>query len=235
MKFSIRNKIFEDFSGFTVGAVIVKAMDNHGASGEIADLLRKAEVTAREEFTKLESVGQHPHIAAWRQAYKKFGSDPHQYRSSVEALVRRVLKGDSIPHINRLVDLYNYISLKYIIPAGGEDSDAIKGDLILDLAEGGEPFIRLGGVENEPPDSGEVVYKDEAGIICRRWNWREAERTKLTEDTRNAVIVLEGLPPVSGAIIQQAGQELVELIQERCGGQVSSAILGESNSEVEIK
>jgi DNA/RNA-binding domain of Phe-tRNA-synthetase-like protein len=112
--------------------------------------------------------------------------------------------------------------------------DKIKGNLTLDFAKGDELFVRLGGTENEPPLPGEVVYKDDEGITCRRWNWREAERTKLTEDTKNAIIVIEGLPPISKEIIESTTKELAGLIKKYCGGEISGQILNKENSEIEI-
>lgn len=234
MKFIIKKEIFDKFTDFIVGIILANGLDNRGELKEINDLLRNAENKAINEFSKFESPSQHPNILPWRQAYKKFGSDPHDYHCSSEALVRQVLKGKKIRHINKLVDLYNYISLKYVLPVGGEDLDKIKGDLVLDFAKGDELFVRLGGTENEPPLPGEVVYKDEEGVICRRWNWREAERTKLGEETKKAIIGIEGLPPISKEIIEAATKELAELIKKYCGGEISYQILNQENPKTEI-
>lgn len=228
MELKIQKEIFEAFPDFMAGVVLIKGCDNQGVSSEIAELLRKAEKSQIENFSTLESFSQHPQISAWRAAYRKFGSDPHQYRCSAEAIIRRVLKGDQLPNINKLVDLYNHISLKYVLPVGGEDTDEIAGDLFLGFANGDEQFIRLGGVENEPPQKGEVVYKDDAGVACRRWNWREADRTKLTEQTRNAIIVVEALSPASKREVEGAAQELADLIKQYCGGEVSFYVVAKS-------
>lgn len=225
MNLIIQKEIFENFDKPIIGVIKVKGLDNHGNSQEINNLLRNIEVKTREDFAKFESHGQHPNIIAWRQAYKKFGADPHQYRCSTESLVRRLLKGETIPNINKLVDIYNYISVKYVVPVGGEDADTIIGDLQLSLSNGTEEFIRLNGIENDPPLLGEVVYKDEKGVICRRWNWREADRTKLTEDTENTIIVIDALYPMDKAIIETATKELADLVKQFCGGEVETEIL----------
>ena len=72
----------------------------------------------------------------WREAYRRFGAKPKDHPSSVENLVRRVLKGWTVPHVNRLVDIYNAVSLETLLPAGAEDLDAIEGDVELALAAG---------------------------------------------------------------------------------------------------
>ncbi len=235
MEFIIRQEIFGSFKDLITGVVLVEEADNKEESPEINQLLRSAETKTISDFSQLESPSRHPNIIPWRRAYKKFGSDPHDYRCSSEALARQVLKGNKIRHINKLVDLYNYISLKYITPVGGEDLDKVKGAIVLNFAQGDEPFIRLGGTENEPPLSGEVVYKDEEGVLCRRWNWREADRTKLTEDTKNAIIVVEGLLPAGKETIKTATEELSDLVKKYCGGKVSFEVLDSNKREMNLK
>ena len=178
---------------------------------------------------------EHPRIAAWRDAYRRFGAKPKDHPSSIENLARRVLKGWAVPHVNRLVDLYNAISLETLLPAGGEDLDAIDGDVELTLASENEPPVRLlGEPEARPPKPGEVIYRDRAGAICRRWNWKEADRTKLTEQTRNALLVVEGLPPATREDVSAAVEELGRRVRERCGATVVTAILDRERPEAEL-
>ncbi len=223
MKFVIQKELVETFHPI-LGIIEAWGIDNSKFVGEVGALVEEVTVGVRNYFATLESPSKHSFIAAWRQAYKKFGSDPHEYRCSAEALVRRVLKGESLPRINTLVDLYNYISLKYILPAGGENIDAIEGALTLAFADGTEEFIRLNGSENESPKKGEAVYKDDRGVVCRRWNWREAERTKITLETVNAIIVVDAVPPTDRATVEKATEELAALVEKYCGGEVKSGI-----------
>ena len=225
MELIIQPKIFESFPDLKVGVIIAQNLNNAGESEEIYKLLREAEKNLPQEFANYEAPSQHPKILAWRQAYKKFNSKPQDYRSSIESLARRVLKGGQIQHINKLVDLYNYISLKYLATVGGEDINTIQGNVQLDFAKGDEQFVRLGGTENEPPKAGEVVYKDDLGVLCRRWNWREAERTKLTEKTTSAILVIEGLAPMTIESITTATKDLADLIQQFCGGETNFKII----------
>ena len=109
----------------------------------------------------------------------------------LEAMLKRVSRGDHIGNINPLVDIYNVISLKYGLPVGGEDMDKFDGDIRLTIADGSEDFVTLGSDRSEPPYPGEVIYKDSAGAICRCFNWRESVRTMLTDDTANAFMCIE--------------------------------------------
>jgi DNA/RNA-binding domain of Phe-tRNA-synthetase-like protein len=150
---------------------------------------------------------------------------PSRHRSSIEGLVRSV-QGGGPRSISPLVDLYNAVSLRHLLPCGGEDLDAIEGDLRLTLAAGGESFVPLGSAEESPPAAGEVVYADDAGIVCRAWNWREAERTKLTEETTRAVLVIEALPPRTADELLAACGELAESVGGLLGATCRTALLG---------
>jgi DNA/RNA-binding domain of Phe-tRNA-synthetase-like protein len=132
-----------------------------------------------------------------------------------------------------LVDLYNVVSLTHLLPAGGEDLDAIEGDVVLTRASASEPPVKLlGENEERAPKPGEVIYKDDRSAICRRWNWKEAERTKLTERTRNAILVLEALPPISLEELETAARDLERLVLERCGGDARVELLERQCPEV---
>lgn len=164
----------------------------------------------------------HPHVAAWRKVYAAFGAKPGHFPSSIEALLRRSLKegAGGIPAINRLVDLYNALSLTHLIPVGGEDLDRIVGTPTLKFARGDEPFDLPDNHGRAPsfPAFGEVVWADGAGITCRNWNWRQGRRTRLTERTSNAYFILEGLAPAcTDEHLDAAVAKLQELLMIRAG------------------
>jgi DNA/RNA-binding domain of Phe-tRNA-synthetase-like protein len=234
MKLVIADPIFEDFPELVLGVVILHHMDNSQNRAEIPDLLRQAEAALPHKFGGMPVI-EHPHIAPWREAYRKFGAKPKDYPSSVENLTRRVLNGATMGHINNLVSLYNTISLRHILPVGGEDLDKIVGDVQLTRAGNDEPaVVLLGEKEARPPRPGEIIYKDAVGAICRRWNWKEADRTKLTQETKNAFLVIEALPPVPRNTVETAIDELAALAKQFCGGTVSTAIVDKDNREIRL-
>ena len=234
MNLRIEPEIFEQYPEVILGVTVIHGINNTGSDAEITGLLRKGEKTA------LESLGdtlivEHSFIVPWREAYRKFGAKPKDYPSSIENLMRRIAKGEEVRHINKLVDIYNVISLKYFVPVGGEDIDKIDGDVLLTIAkENEEPVVLLGEKEARPPYPREVIYKDNKGTICRRWNWKEVDRTKLTEETKNCFIVIEGLPPVDRVKVEKAIGELATLVQKYCGGEVKTAILDKTNPQVQL-
>lgn len=225
MKISMKPEIFELWSEARLGLVYVTQVNNRADLTAWKSEQQRIEQVVHQLFPTTEAVGKHPAIQAWRRAYRAFGCDPHDYRCSAEALARQVVKGNDIWGINPLVDLYNFISLKYTVPVGGEDCAHIQGEVQLKRATGTEKFIRLGGTDNESPVPGEVVYVDAAGVLCRRWNWREADRTKLTPETTSAILVIETIPPTTLKQLQQATEELAQLVQRWCGAQTKTKIL----------
>jgi DNA/RNA-binding domain of Phe-tRNA-synthetase-like protein len=171
-------------------------------------LLRAAEDTARAALSD-RAVEQLPHVAAWRDAYRAFGAKPQRTRNSLEALLRRAASG--LPRVNRLTDLYNAVSVLHQIPLGGEDLSRYSGAPRLIRATGTEPFdtVADGGAIIEHPEVGEVVWCDEAGVTCRRWNWRQARRTQLREDTSSALFILDALDPMTDDALAGAADDLL--------------------------
>lgn len=218
MQFRINPTVIEKFSGVEIGLVIAHGVNNRVSDPSIANALAAAANDVRRSLT-VDQLTTHPHIATWREAYRAFGAKPKEHRSSIENLCRLVLNGKPMHSINSLVDLYNIISLKYLLPLGGEDLTAIAGDVELTLAGPTEPpVVLLGDHEAHVPHPGEVIYKDAQSAICRRWNWREANRTKLTEQTSDCILVIEAIPPIPASAVDQAADELCCLIKRYCGG-----------------
>ncbi len=193
-----------------------------GGSDEYGEeLLRAAEASARQALAEC-SVEEIPHVAAWRDAYRGFGAKPQRTRNSLEALLRRA--GAGLPRINRLTDVYNAVSVLHQIPLGGEDLTRYVGPPRLIRATGTEPFDTAAGGTPvvEHPNAGEVVWCDSAGVTCRRWNWRQARRTQLREDTTTALFILDALDPVTDQGLTAAADDLLAHL-ERLGPSIRAA------------
>ena len=179
-----------------------------GPSDQVSDtLLLAAEASAREALSD-RPVEHLPHVAAWREAYKSFGAKPQRTRNSLEALLRRAASG--LPRVNRLTDLYNAVSVLHQVPLGGEDLTGYAGAPRLVRATGKEPFdtVAGGAAAIEHPDPGEVVWCDDTGVTCRRWNWRQGRRTQLREDTTTALFILDALEPMTDEALHAAADDL---------------------------
>jgi len=179
-----------------------------GPSDQDSEALLQVAEAAAGEVLHGRPADELPHVAAWREAYRAFGAKPQRTRNSLEALLRRAASG--LPRVNRLTDLYNAVSVLHQIPLGGEDLIRYTSAPRLVRATGAEPFdtVADGNTVIEHPDPGEVVWCDNSGVTCRRWNWRQARRTQLREDTTAALFILDALDPVADEALHAAAEDL---------------------------
>jgi DNA/RNA-binding domain of Phe-tRNA-synthetase-like protein len=206
----VDERVFAGYPGYVAAVVVAEGIGNGPSDDASAAELEEAEraLLAR----GLARVADDPHIAEWRVAFSRFGAKPKRYPCSAEALAARVLKGGALPRINALVDLYNAISVRHLIPVGGEDLDRLEGPLRLTIADGSEAFD---GADAELPKPGEVVWRDDAGVTCRRWNWRQGTRTRLTATSTRAFFVFDRLPALPTEALDRATSELSSALRAR--------------------
>lgn len=160
------------------------------------------------------------HLSTWDDVFRAFGAKPKRTPCSASALRKRVLKAGALPPLDPVVDIYNAISIRYAIPVGGENLAAYAGAPRLTLAEGNEPFdtLKEGQPVIEYPDAGEVIWRDDVGVTCRRWNWRQGVRTRLDSHAQHMWFILESLPSMPLSALQEAGDELVSNLQRLMPG-----------------
>jgi DNA/RNA-binding domain of Phe-tRNA-synthetase-like protein len=204
--------------------VLLLAVDGlvPGPGDQASDALLQAAEAAACQALRGRPAEDLPHVAAWREAYRAFGAKPQRTRNSLEALLRRAPSG--LPRVNRLTDYYNAVSVLHQIPLGGEDLTRYTGAPRLVRATGTEPFdtVADGMAVTEHPDPGEVVWCDDARVTCRRWNWRQARRTQLRQDTTAALFILDALDPMTGEALHAAAEDLAAHLA-RLGPDVRSA------------
>jgi DNA/RNA-binding domain of Phe-tRNA-synthetase-like protein len=185
-----------------------------GPSDQASDALLQVAESAARATLRDQPVDRVLHVAAWRDAYRAFGAKPQRTRNSLESLLRRAATG--LPRVNRLTDLYNAVSVLHQVPLGGEDLIGYTGAPRLVRATGSEPFdtVADGATVIEHPDPGEVVWCDDSGVTCRRWNWRQAGRTQLRDDTATALFILDALDPMTDEALQAAAEDLVRHLNQ---------------------
>ena len=235
MKVTIENEFWRLFPEGQISVLIVKGLDNtvdESKDSYFKFLLDKGAKRA-EEFISDDNFTQNEVIQEWRQAFSKFKTKKGA-RSSIEALLKRVSQGREFNPINPLVDIYNSVSLSYAVPCGGEDLEKIAGHLRLGKAKGGESFFPLGAENDAPALPEEIIYYDDEGAVCRCLNWREAQRTMLTEETKDAVLVIEAINGEQAARAQFAMQELQDLVKDYFGVHGELTHLTAENPELVI-
>jgi DNA/RNA-binding domain of Phe-tRNA-synthetase-like protein len=192
------------------GAVVLRP-----DAGDLAALVAEAEASLHAE-----DAARDAHLAAWDAAYRGFGAKPNRTLPSASALLKRSRKDGALPRIAPLVDAYNAVSILHGIPVGGEDLAQYRGDPQLIVAKGDEPFDTMlnGQPVVEMPDPGEVIWRDDLGVTCRRWNWRQGRRTMITDASRDIWLVLEALAPMPAARLQAAAERLAGTVLSLCPG-----------------
>lgn len=231
--YSVQQAIFERYPGYVRGVVVSHGVVNGPATTGLTGLLRDAEQSVRDRL-RLETLTEDPHIKAWREAYRSFGAKPSEFRSSIEAMARRALRGDELPSINALVDVGNVISLRHLLSAGGHAIDGLRDDIELRFADGGEVFVPFGSEQEENPLPGEVIFAEGTTVLTRRWTWRQANHTLTLPETTAVEFNVDGLPPVRPEDVMAASEELAALVTRFCGGSSRIELLSSENPKISL-
>lgn len=199
--------VFELRPDYRALLLVIEGLDAAPTNAASDELIHSAEAHAR-SLLAAQPVEELPHIAAWREAYRAFGAKPQRTRNSLEALTRRAAEG--LPRVNALTDIYNAISVLHQVPVGGEDLALYAGPARLVRALGDEAFEAFANGEAvvDHPSAGEVVWRDDAGVTCRRWNWRQGPRTALSDDTTTGFFIFDALEPMTDDALCAAGDAL---------------------------
>jgi DNA/RNA-binding domain of Phe-tRNA-synthetase-like protein len=210
----IAPEIFARHPDFHLASIVVRNATIRAPDAQA----REDVIAAAEASVGQDEAGRDAHLAAWADAYKGFGAKPNRTPCSVAALIKRVRKDHSLPRISSLVDAYNAVSVLYGVPVGGEDLDLYRGLPRLMIASGDEAFetVQQGEPVIEHPDPGEVVWCDDLGVTCRRWNWRQGRRTMVTPGSTALWLVLEALEPMSADRLKAAAEHLSDVILALC-------------------
>jgi DNA/RNA-binding domain of Phe-tRNA-synthetase-like protein len=233
LSYSISPEIFDKFPAYARGVVLALGVHNGESPEKLVQLLREAEDSVRAQ-ANLELIAEHPRIKPWREAYKAFGAKPSEFRSSIEAMARRVLRGDQLPSINALVDIGNIVSLQHLVPVGGHSMDELTQDISLRLASGKEDFVPFGSTEVEHPLPGEVIFAEGDTVLTRRWTWRQANYTLTLPETTNIEINIDRLPPVELEEVHAIANQVMGLVEEFCGGKMRYEILSINHRQMTL-
>jgi DNA/RNA-binding domain of Phe-tRNA-synthetase-like protein len=225
MRLVISSEIAGAYPDLAIGIILARGLDNRGSSPELRALAVKSADRLATSLGR-EGLLQHPHILAWRETYKSFGAKPKKTRPTAEALARRATSGTPPPSINKAVDCYLVAELDWLLPVGGYDLAALRGDVMLRASPGAEEFVGIGSHETESTAPGEVVYSDDAGVLTRRWNFNDCDRAKITEHTTELVLLVEGAhPSIPADAIRGCSDQIASLLSSFCGGEVRVLML----------
>ncbi len=235
MIYEVENKIFEIFPTFTRGVLIATDVNNHRFEPDLHRLLSCAVADANRSL----SVSEQERLSIWDEVYRRFGSDPDKFTPSIRFLYEQIRRGKASRPISNIVDIFNIISLRWIVPCGGDDLGALGGDdLRLGFAVGDETFAPLFKPSKiEHPTVGEVIYYSAPTkrIMCRRWTWRNADFSKIRPETNVVAINVDMMsPPFTQVDLHTALHDLADLVLQFCGGNISIHVLDQSSPKFSL-
>jgi DNA/RNA-binding domain of Phe-tRNA-synthetase-like protein len=239
--FSYHPDILQRFPNICGGVILADEITNPPTPPDLQAIF------FAEQRSVLQRIGQTPlselpSLAAWRQSFRAFGTDPTKYRSASEALLRRLTKKGDIPSINTLVDICNLISIRYALPVaafdlGKEPAASLTGRYItVQFASGSELFIAHDQTDEafpsggENPPAGEVIFVDEAGgVVARRWCWKQSAESTVDLATRQVLFTIESQHPGGKNDIQAAVEDLLSLLRQYTTGSFTSYLCGQAD------
>ncbi len=232
MFIKIEKKILEYEKGVYTGVVVAYGLDNETPNKTIDDLLKK-QIEKKYSELKGISVKSIESLDVYRNAFKRFDIESSKYFSSIESIYNRIHNKGEFPSISPVVDLGNYISMKYGIPVGVHDIDSLEGDLTIRLATVEDCEDDANNLENDLLKVGEPVYACGRSIRTRRWMWRQMPAGRVNKEAKNFIFPIDGF--VSNKVnVESAVEELAAKIQELFGVTSESGFITAENRELVI-
>lgn len=234
MRYSVDEWLFERNPSLLFGIIIGKNIKNGESNEGDVQALENAQAALRDRITP-DGLKTHPEYDVYRQALQNVGINPNKYAHSVEAMSKRVLKGDSLPRINALVDCCNVISLNEMISLGGHDLDAIEEDLVVRRSVKQDRFLPFGSTRFEPVDEAEIVFTSGNTVQTRQWLWRQSELGKMTSESNRIFFQLVGFEGPKKERLLSAMDQLEDLISRRFNGETQRFIVDRFNTSITFK
>jgi DNA/RNA-binding domain of Phe-tRNA-synthetase-like protein len=233
MRFIIHPEIWEQFPGMQVAVVVAHDLNNQIKRPQVKALWEETWTAAAKAAT-YGNAQSHPQIHQWRECFRAIGVSSKKFPSSIEALLRRALKGGQPFYINPLVDYYNTVSLRHIVPVGGFDLDVLQGSLEARLTHDGDQFTGLDTEDAVIVSPNEIAYADQQTLLTRHFMWRQARTGLITESTRSAVFVSEILDDVDSDLVLQVLGDLKFGLREYFGVIPSTFVVNENSPAIEF-
>jgi DNA/RNA-binding domain of Phe-tRNA-synthetase-like protein len=204
--------------GLRAGAVILRSVcvtpTDPALRAEIAQEVR----AVRARFVSPAAVRAAPEVVCFHDVLRGVGVNPRREQPSVERLLNLALKRGDLPAVNALVDAYNLVSVRTLCSLGAHDLDRIELPVALRLLTGRESFTPLGRDVAVPVTPGEYGYVDARDRVLCRLDLLQAEFSKVTTATVNALLIVEGTARHPPAALRQVFADVAALVTRYCGG-----------------
>ena len=225
MEFSVEPDVFARLHGMRLAVVVARGVDNVAGRPAVDDAWASAWAAAASSAAPYGNAQSHPRVLAWRQRFQAIGVSMRHFPTSIEALLRRAMKGGAPFRINPLVDFYNAVSLNHAVPIGGFDLDRVPGPLTVRLTREGDTFSALDGNGSLPVPAGEIAYATGTMVLTRQLMWRQAREGLIHPETRSVFLVSESLPETGPGVAETILEDLGAGLARNFGASVQSFVV----------
>ncbi|MCD8224267.1 MAG: hypothetical protein LUC99_05390 [Clostridiales bacterium] len=233
-RFYVDDAVFDALPGYCLGVVVAKGIRNEEHNEAITTQMDEEMDAFHQQFEGI-NLKEYPGICAYRDAFHKLNMNPNKFMCSIEAMAKRVQKGNRLPHINPVVDVGNALSLKYVLPLGAHDIDQLEEDgMAIRFSTPEDHFLPIGETEQEIMPEGELVYVSGHTVKTRRWIWRQSDDGKITGDTSYVLFPIDAFEGINDAQVVVARDELAAILREQFGCEVKTAYLNRENPSVDL-
>ena len=236
MRFAVASEVFELFPGLKLPVAVAEGVHPTTDVPGIETMWLQSWEEAARTASDYQSPQSHPRVAPWREAMTAMGVSGRKFPSSIEALLRRAFKGGEPPRINPLVDFYNAVSLRHVVPAGGFDLEEIDGALELRLTRQEDIFQPLDGSSEVSVEPGEVAYASGNEILTRYFVWKQSRKGLLDESTRSLFLVSEALGEVESdsGVADAVLNDFADGLRRYFNSEPATFLIGEEDPEVSL-
>jgi DNA/RNA-binding domain of Phe-tRNA-synthetase-like protein len=212
------SKVSAKFPELTICVGVINEVYVEKANKRLHELKRAVYTEIKTKYD-IDTLKDDLTVRAYRGFYWKLDIDPTKTRPSGEALLRRVLHGTELPSISTVVDAYNLASMKTLIPISGFDKDCLNLPFQVRFAKDGETFTGIGMGKPMPLTDNMLVLADEKHVLCV-YPYRDADQTKITEQTRNMLIIGYGAPGITEEQLKEAVETTLTYIKQVSKGKI---------------
>lgn len=221
LEIHVSTDLYKLIPGFKVGVIEYRDI----TVGESPQMVRgRLQLFQESIYFDLENgnVADVPGVKEWRQIFKTIGKDPNRYRPSVEALFRRVQKGNYLDPVQSAIDLNNFFSLQYQVPIGVYDSELLNGEVAIRLGLSEEEYHGLNGRMNSLKNL--IISADSEAPFGSPYV--DSSRTCVTENTKNALQLVYLRPTTECENAMKLTESLMKMFIQVHGGEGEYRILG---------
>ena len=215
MEFKVEKAVLD--AGVKIVFVVIRGLDN---SKENVEWHAHREVLLNNLLERYKDIDVHkdPILEGFNLLHDHIGVKRRKNIPASENLIKLLQKHSSLTYINKIVDIYNLISLDSKLALGAHNIDRVSGNVTLRFTDGTERFVPLGQTEPVAINPHEYSYIDDSNEVLCRLEIRQVQKTLVDETARNVFYIVQGNDATSDELLHQTARKIIDLTTQYCGG-----------------